>query len=138
MLVDIREIKTGDLLRELRDERGLTQDDLANLLNIKRQTYSAWERNISNPDISTIDFLADYYDVSTDYLLGRTNIKSPTDKIASAIEDDKELSAFWDELKYREDLQLLFKQSKELSPKAIQQIIRIIKAIEDEEDRENE
>src|SRR5690606_18530038 len=63
---------------KLRTERGLTQEDLANMLNIKRQTYSAWERGIANPDIETISFLADFYNVSTDYLLGKTeNPKEP-------------------------------------------------------------
>ena len=41
-------------------------------------------------------------------------------------------------MKERPELKLMFKQTKDLSPKAIQQVIRIIKAIEDEEDRENE
>lgn len=67
---------TGDILKTLRVEKNLTQDDIANLLNLKRQTYSAWERNISNPDIDTINFLADYYGVSTDYMLGRTNVRN--------------------------------------------------------------
>ena len=64
--------KVGKILKKLRTERGLTQEDLANMLNIKRQTYSAWERGIANPDIETISFLADFYNVSTDYLLGKT------------------------------------------------------------------
>lgn len=70
--------KVGKILKKLRTERGLTQEDLANMLNIKRQTYSAWERGIANPDIETISFLADFYNVSTDYLLGKTeNPKEP-------------------------------------------------------------
>ncbi|MBE3593404.1 MAG: XRE family transcriptional regulator, partial [Thermoanaerobacter sp.] len=52
------------------------------------------------------------------------------------VSDDPELFEFWNTLKKREDLKLLFKQTKKLSPKDIKQIIRIIKAIEDEEDRE--
>lgn len=74
-----RDIKAGSILKLLRDEKGLTQDDLADLLKVKRQTYSAWERNISNPDISTINFLADYYKVSVDYLLGRTDKRNYDD-----------------------------------------------------------
>jgi transcriptional regulator with XRE-family HTH domain len=58
----------------IREENNLTQDDLASILNIKRQTYSSYERNKSLPDINALSKLADYYNTSTDYLLGRTNI----------------------------------------------------------------
>lgn len=132
-----REVKIGDTLKMLRNEKGLNQDDLANLLKIKRQTYSAWERNISSPDINTVNFLANYYSVSVDYLLGRTDIKNQADRISEVLDGDEELSIFWDDMKERPELKMLFKQTKDLSPKAIQQVIRIIKAIEDEEDREN-
>jgi hypothetical protein len=57
-------------------------------------------------------------------------------QISDAVKDDPELHEFWDMLKEREDLQILFKQTKKLDSKGIQQIIRIIKAIEDEEDNE--
>lgn len=71
------DIRIGDILKELRTEKELTQDNLAEFLNIKRQTYSAWERNKSTPDINTINSLADYYSVSIDYILGRTDEKNP-------------------------------------------------------------
>lgn len=61
----------GDRLKRLRTEKGVKQSDLADLLNIKRQTYSAWERNISNPDLEAIRVLADYFQATTDYLLCR-------------------------------------------------------------------
>lgn len=51
-----------------------------------------------------------------------------------AVNDDPDLLAFWEEMKERENLQLLFKQARNLNDKDIKQIIRIIKAIEDEED----
>lgn len=57
----------------------------------------------------------------------------PEKKIEDAITDDPELLGFWKELAGREDLQLLFKQVKDLSPKSIKKIIKIIKAIEDTE-----
>ena len=57
--------------------------------------------------------------------------------IEAAISDDPELLEFWQELVKREDLQLLFKQVKPLSPGSIKKIIKIIKAIEDEEAMED-
>jgi transcriptional regulator with XRE-family HTH domain len=66
----------GDVLKSIREENNLTQDDIAIILNIKRQTYSSYERNKSLPDINALSKLADYYNTSTDYLLGRTNIRN--------------------------------------------------------------
>lgn len=64
--------KIGAVLKQLRNEKNLKQNDLADMLNVKRQTYSAWERGVSSPDIETILFLADFYGVNTDYMFGRT------------------------------------------------------------------
>ena len=59
----------GDRLKELRIKKGATQDDLAELLKVKRQTYSAYERNISLPDITSIIVLASFFGVPLSYLL---------------------------------------------------------------------
>jgi len=74
---------------------------------------------------------------SVDYLLkGKSNNnQSPHQRIVEAIQDDKELLEFWEELSKREDLKLLFKQVRPLDSDSIRRIIRVIKAIEDEEQR---
>jgi transcriptional regulator with XRE-family HTH domain len=61
----------GEKLKKLRTSKNMTQDEIAALLNVKRQTYSAYERGISMPDANTLVILANYFDVSVDYLLGR-------------------------------------------------------------------
>ncbi|WP_459195802.1 helix-turn-helix domain-containing protein [Wukongibacter baidiensis] len=62
-------------LRELRKEKKLTQNDVANKLGISQSAYNHYEKGIRIPDAITLKKLADILDVSTDYLLGRTNIK---------------------------------------------------------------
>lgn len=64
-------------LRDLREDRDLKQKDLAQLLNIHQTTYSDYELGRLNIPVPTIHVLADFYQVSTDYLLGRTAIKTP-------------------------------------------------------------
>ncbi|OAA84447.1 hypothetical protein [Clostridium coskatii] len=64
-----------------------------------------------------------------------SKLDTPVEKISKSLDDDPELSDFWNVLKEREDLKLLFKQTKDMAPNDIKKIIRIIKAIEDEEDR---
>jgi transcriptional regulator with XRE-family HTH domain len=126
----------GERIKQLRLEKSLTQVELAKIFNTSHATINRYEKGVNEPDSETINKFADYFNVSTDYLLGRTDEKNISEKISEALQDDPELQEFWDMLKDREDLQILFKQTKKLDSKGIQQIIRIIKAIEDEEDNE--
>ncbi|HHV27384.1 MAG TPA: helix-turn-helix transcriptional regulator [Tissierellia bacterium] len=130
----------GKRFKKLRNEMGLTQKELVKLFNKKyyynfnTSSISMYENEKQIPEIDVLNKWADFFNVSLDYLVGRTDVRNQSEKISNAVEDDPELIEFWNELKEREDLQLLFKQTKNLSPKDIKQIIRIIKAIEDEED----
>ncbi len=58
-------------LKELRKEKKLTQKDLAQLLNVAPTTYLGYEKGLNEPTIETLCKLADYYQVSLDYLVGR-------------------------------------------------------------------
>ena len=64
-------------LRALREDHDLTQAPLAELLQVHQTTYSDYERGKLNVPLSVLDRLADYYGVSVDYLLGRTEIRTP-------------------------------------------------------------
>lgn len=67
-------------LRDLREDRDLKQKDISLLLQIHQTTYSDYELGKLNIPIATLHSLADFYDVSIDYLLGRTNRKEPYPK----------------------------------------------------------
>lgn len=123
----------GERIRRLRREKDISQEQLGKMLNVGKTTISNYETGYSSPDNETLKKLAEIFDCTTDYLLGRTDIRNPADEIAEAVKEDPELAEFWNVLREREDLKLLFKQTKKLEPKEIQQIIRIIKAIEDSE-----
>lgn len=64
-------------LRDLREDRDLKQKDLAQLLKVHQTTYSDYELDQLNIPIPVLHTLADFYGVSIDYLLGRTNVKAP-------------------------------------------------------------
>ena len=55
--------KMGSFLKELRKEKKLTQEDLAEKLNISARTVSRWETGSNTPDLSILVELADFYDV---------------------------------------------------------------------------
>lgn len=61
----------GDTLRFLREKTNKTQEETAKALGIKRSAYSHFENNRNNPDNETLVKMANYFNVSTDYLLGR-------------------------------------------------------------------
>ena len=63
-------------LRELRREQRLTQTDLANIIGTSKSAVGNWELGLREPDFETLQRLADYFHVTTDYLLGRD---APTD-----------------------------------------------------------
>ena len=60
-------------LIELREEKGLSQNQLSKELNISQAAISKWEAGVSKPNIDCLITLADFFGVSTDYLLGRDN-----------------------------------------------------------------
>lgn len=66
----------GIRLRELRKPY-YTQEELADILNVHKGTVSNWENGHRFPDEQTLLRLSDIFECSTDYLLGKTNIKSP-------------------------------------------------------------
>lgn len=62
----------GQRLTDLREEKGIYQRDLAVALNVSISTISNYENNVHYPDVTILCKLADFFDVSIDYLLGRT------------------------------------------------------------------
>lgn len=64
-------------MRDLREDRALKQKELAELLRVHQTTYSDYERGNLNIPIATLHSLADFYGVSIDYLLCRTNRNEP-------------------------------------------------------------
>ena len=59
-------------IRDLRNDRGLTQKDVANVLHVSQNTYSQYEIGVSRYQLDAIIKLAEYYGVSIDYLVGLT------------------------------------------------------------------
>ena len=60
----------SERLQQLRKEKGLTQLELAKVLNTTQRRISYMESNKVEPDLSTLVLLSKYFEVSTDYLIG--------------------------------------------------------------------
>jgi transcriptional regulator with XRE-family HTH domain len=76
-------IKTGNFLRELRKEKNLTQEQLADVFNVSARTVSRWETGSNMPDISILVEIADYYQLDVREILnGERNKELPADTSA--------------------------------------------------------
>ena len=62
-------------LEDLRIDNDLTQQDIANVLHCQREVYRRYEKGVRELPLSYAIVLADYYNVSLDYLVGRSNEK---------------------------------------------------------------
>lgn len=67
-------------IRNMRVDGGYTQQQIAEYLNVKQNTYSQYEIGVLRYPVDVIMNLADFYGVSVDYLLGRTDVKEPYPK----------------------------------------------------------
>lgn len=60
-------------LKEARKEKGLTQKELATILQIRQQSYARYEANTAEPSYDMLVEIADFFELSADYLLGRAD-----------------------------------------------------------------
>lgn len=80
-------MKIGERLAEARKDCGLKQKDVGKLMHLADSTISNYETNTHLPDLDKLNVMADLYGVSTDYILGRTNIPQNMDVLKLKIHD---------------------------------------------------
>lgn len=79
----------GEMLAELRKDKSMTQRDLANVIHVSVSTISNYEQGIHFPDIDKLLDIADFFGVTTDYLLGRCDSNLSTDIFKEVIAAEK-------------------------------------------------
>ena len=80
--------KVGATIVKLRKEKDVGQKELAAFLGMSIPTISNYEKNVHAPDLSTLCRLADYFQVTTDYLLGRTNYRCTPEVLVNYLTSD--------------------------------------------------
>lgn len=93
-------------IRELRKEKGITQEQLADAVNVKKYTIGDWERNRTEPNITTLVAMADYFEVSTDYLLGRSDDTGLVQANANLTPDEEEVLMLYRQMSFQDKNQL--------------------------------
>lgn len=96
----------GQTIRDLRKLKKMSQSELAKVVGVSQTTVTAWETGKAEPSSSAISSLADYFNVTTDYLLGRPEKKDDDTKTAD-IEDDDVIFTYEGRRIPKEDLELI-------------------------------
>ncbi|MCM1160801.1 MAG: helix-turn-helix domain-containing protein [Roseburia sp.] len=86
-------MRMGEILAELRKDKNLKQKDLAELLNLSIGTISNYETGSHEPDFDTLNILANFFHVSTDYMLGRTNLPYDISRLNEPLIDNITISS---------------------------------------------
>ena len=80
-------IKIGEFLRELRKEKGLTQEQLAEQFNVSRRSVSRWETGNNMPDLSMLITLAEYYEVDVKEIIdGKRKSENMNEEMKDTLE----------------------------------------------------
>ena len=118
----------GETLKRLRKRNNISQDELARELNVKQYVISSWEIGRSEPNIKQIIFLSTYFNVPTDYLLGKDVVLVNNEKefeiITNLLKQDINDSVISEVIKLLEDLS---EKDKNKIAKIIKDTIELIK-----------
>ena len=89
---------TAERIKQLRKKKGISQSELAELIGVKTNTVSTWERGTRKPDFEALNLLSNYFEVSFEYILGSSD-KEEARVVPTQDElDELALSALADEL----------------------------------------
>ncbi|MBE7011165.1 MAG: helix-turn-helix transcriptional regulator [Ruminococcaceae bacterium] len=107
----------GEILKELRLERGLTQEEVGKIIGVQKAAIQKYEKGeVENMKQSSIKKLSKFYGVTTDYLLG----------IEKA---DEQLEEYLEMLKSRSELKMLFNLTKDATREDIEKAVKIIETV---------
>lgn len=118
----------AERFKELRMEKHLTQQELANMFFLNKSSISRYEQGKQMPEIDLLQKFADFFGVSIDYLMGKTDIRNPYDKTNERPKltrrDQREIEKILEETrKQLENAEGLMFDGKPATPEAIQSII---------------
>jgi len=117
-------------IKKLRKNKDLSREDLSKVLNLSYWAIAKYETGDRVPDSKTLKKIADYFDVSIDYLLGRTDNRHSFSSQPQEIEKT-DLDEEWPEV-----TSILRRSGKKLTPEDKRRIARIIKAAIPAEDED--
>jgi len=110
-----------DRMKSLRKQRGLSQRDLAQALKVSYSTVAAWESGTRFPSVETQEDIADYFNVTLDYLYGRDE--------GSVYYFDPEVAQYAEFLRSNPEYKVLFDASRKVSREDIDFVRKMIEKL---------
>ena len=89
---------TAERIKQLRKKKGISQSELSEVIGVKNNTVSTWERGTRKPDFEALNLLSDYFEVSFEYILGSSDKEEARVKPTQDELDQLALSALADDL----------------------------------------
>ena len=108
------------VLKNLRNQKKMTQAETAELLGIDRSTYTKYESGGSTPSFDMLQKIADFFEVSVDYLLGRTDERQNN----NINDNDND---------WPPEAKVLFREVKRLTPEQIELVTKLVKEFVNED-----
>ncbi|MEK4564592.1 helix-turn-helix transcriptional regulator [Alkalihalobacillus sp. FSL R5-0424] len=102
-------------LREQRLKHSLTMKQLGVRVNLAASTISGYENGNRKPDISILYLFADTFDISVDYLLGRTDISQPNHIAVITTGSEQTLAVSLEEMEYLKESLTVFRKYRQLT-----------------------
>ena len=104
----------SERLKQLRLQSGMSQSDLADKISVNKQTISQYERGVRRPDFETLSSLCDAFNVSSDYMLGKSEVTLRyVDSNGLSLLDGKENKTYYTNPETAEIAQKIF-ENKEM------------------------
>lgn len=118
-------------IRELREERGLTQKELAEAIGVDRTAIAKYESGASGAKSEMLEKLANYFGVTTDYILGRTNEKTPAPVVQSESEEE-EIREYLQQIKDDPSTRMMFDLVRGATLEEVKATVAFLKALREQ------
>lgn len=115
---------------ELMKERKLTAKQLSEATGISQSNFTEWKKGRSNPKYEALSLIADYFDVSVDYLLGNDTIRAYDENNNLVVIDDETRSII-DSLRSQPEMKMLFSVTRKATKDDIIKAVKIIEALKE-------
>ncbi|MTI47974.1 MAG: helix-turn-helix domain-containing protein [Firmicutes bacterium] len=124
----------GKRLKKLRLERNLLQKELARVLGVSNGAIGMWENGKRTPDYELLQNISEYFNVSLDYLIGKSNVRNPNTTY-NLTDKEKELL---EKIKNDPEIYILFQDLQNASKQEIKKLIKTWNFLKEELDNMEE
>lgn len=127
-----------NIFKRLRSASGLTQAEMAERLGISRSTIGMYETGAREPDFETLEKIADFFNVDTDFLLGRTDKTTILPETVGHYYLNDETREIAQEVFENPELRTLFKVARGIPPERLKAHIEFMKSLKEQERGNND